>query len=193
MKKHALSISFCLGILCCIMQGCDVVIPFQGPTGHPKFEDMDWQELEIKYWIVRDITNASKWNEDEKSLNLKGKELDALKKVFKTSSSNGTAQGGIRPWVLSTNKGEWYFELASPNTAFFCNLTNTERAYYIELNSTAFYEELKNVCLEKEKLDMPSIQFDNIRICRRFGGTQGPQEKIVSFQEDSDSVEAKIE
>jgi hypothetical protein len=175
--------TLCCALVC--LQGCGGV-PFQGPTGHPKFEKMDWLELEVKYWVVKEAaTSTGKWIEDEKSLTLKGKELDELKEFFETSSSRGSALGNIRPWLLSTDKGDWYFELTSPNTAFFCQSTNTDQAYRVELSSTAFYEKLKNHCLEDAKLDFPNVPFDSIRICRRFGGTQAPQETIVPFTDQT--------
>lgn len=76
---------------------------------------------------------------------------------------------------------EWYLELASPDSCFFCKVTNTDRAYFVKTSSTAFYRLLKEICFENEKRIIPDIQIENIRICRRFGGNESPQERITAY------------
>ncbi|GHT32385.1 hypothetical protein FACS1894214_4240 [Planctomycetales bacterium] len=157
-------------------------MPFAGPTGHPKFEMKNWKELNIKYWVVTNTTNAAKWEETERTLHISGTDIDGLRKVFITKSSKGTAQGSVRPWVLKIDTNdEWCFELVSPDSLFFCNVSNVERAYFVKTSSTDFYEQLKEVCFQNEKRMTPDILIDNIRICRRFGGNRPPQEKIVAY------------
>ena len=158
-------------------------IPFSGPIDSKKFERFVWNELEITYWVVTNTDDFKKWEETERKLVINGSDIEKLRKIFKTDTCKGSALGSVRPWNLHLDDGkQWYMELAGPNACFFCNMSNTDIAYFVKLKNTDFFQELKNLCYENEKFLTPDIDFDNIRICRRFGRNTSPQEKIVAFQ-----------
>jgi len=154
-------------------------VPFAGPIGKLYVESEKWEKLSLKYWVVIDTSDNHNWKEEERMVELAGQDLESLKMTFKTLSSKGSALGNPRPWILKTDKKEWFMELQSPDHAFLCLADDTDWAYSVRIQSTDFHTLLRRMCYDQEKKSNPDIEIENIRICRRFGGNEPPQEHIA--------------
>ena len=171
--------------------GCNFGIPFAGPAFGHELENEKWEKLSIKYWILIDDSTRPRI-EEQKTLVVVRPELLRLQVAFRTQTSKGSALGNPKPWILKTNKGEWYMELRSPNRVFFCRTNNVDWAFDSQLETTGFHTLLRKMCYEQEKETNPNIKIENIRICvpaRR----NDPVKEIVVPVNIRDSVDSEEE
>ena len=149
-----------LPVVCCIIIACSA-LSILGPWDQPRFENKDWSSLTVEYRLVQEYNK-----EISREVVISGNDLAELKKLFSTKESVGvsTPCPGFLSLELS-NGQRWKIQFGTTNLLRFCLGSNNYYAYAVTLDSTKFYERLRNYCLNSEQKFTPHARIENISIC----------------------------
>jgi hypothetical protein len=133
-----------------------------GPWDQPRFENKDWDLLEVRYWLVQ-----GQRKEIPRDFAIEGNDLAELKQLFSTKESVGVSTPNPSFLNLKLSNGQrWKIHFSTANTLRFCLLSDTYYAYHVTLNDTKFFEKLREYCLKHEQKHFtPHARIENISVC----------------------------
>ena len=132
-----------------------------GPWDKPAFEKMEWKALVVHYRFVN-----TKQDIQTKTFTFQGKELEDLKKYFRTKNSVGVSTGTAGFMLLTTNnREEWKFNFSTPEQLYCCKKSDPYYAYSITLEDVEFHRELRKLCWMNEQRNIPDVRLENIKVC----------------------------
>jgi len=146
-----------------------------GPSDRPLFEQMNWEQLHVRYWLV--LENNQEVHRD---FIISGNDLVELKKLFSTKESRGISIPCPGFLNLKLANGEtWKIQFGTADGLRFCKASDTYYAYSVHLHDTEFHKRLRQLCLENEQRDNPLCKFENINICTGRRHVYSPDPSIV--------------
>jgi len=138
----------------------EIMTPFKGPVGNPRIERAEWTGIVISYWVIYQNKNGE-IEEIKKILVLDEISSESVRAYYNACQTRDWTLGQQYPSKMMTSRGEWYFAFATPKNFLISRISDTDYGYRVVFNDTDFYETLKSLCMDHEKLSEQHISRQN--------------------------------
>ncbi len=134
-----------------------------GPKDKPDFAKMDWQSINVCYFVRTDKTprKIEKHHVEITDINV----IANLKKDLNIIDEHGTSMASQGDTKLKLSDGTiWGIDFIFEDEIWITLQKNNYYAYTATLRNRDFYNELLDICLEHEKQTNPSATLRNMTL-----------------------------
>lgn len=161
-----------------------------GPWNNPKFDKFDWSSMEINYWIIvgEDTLEQRNFLLNEPRYIREGFSKMAIKDI------SGMTVPTSPQMHWNTIGGEkWYVGVTFEDAFSFTKKgNNLYYSYWVDLEDTAFFDWLRQRCLEEAQKDYPRITLASIKLRSNLSLNSSKYKPFKLPQPISEATQARI-
>ena len=161
MKLITTPIAFALAaILAMLFATCANPLDILGPRDNPKVVTDQWNQIRVIYWI----SSKKQGKEIERSFMITDPLLiTRLKSKLIIRKTDGLSIGSGTQLVFKGPNGDvWHGDVVFEDTLYLAMSSDAWRSYCFTLESTDFYQELREICAQNERKYHPQATAKHI-------------------------------
>jgi hypothetical protein len=138
------------------LNGCGIF----GPGNDPHFNEKQWKSLKITYYVIEKLGGSR----TKRTFQCEKQDvIDSLRKNMNIKLVKPNSLGKNDDSVIAMSDGEiWDVDFVFEDRFDVCKRIDNYYSYIYELSDRKFFDGVRQLCLENEKLFSPKAVMENI-------------------------------